>query len=380
MKKGLLIGLALILVPLIAFGVTKSQDTIYLAKDEVVNDNYFTYGNTITIDGTVNGDLMAFGNSVTVNGYVLGDVIAGGTTVTINGDVGGNIRVAGNTVEINSKVERNVNAFGSSVTLGKDASVGWSFISGAGTTDLRGTVTGNVQSYGGDILLGNSIGNNTIITLDPESTLTVISSAVLDGDLTYSGENDADIDSGATITGEILHKISTEGVQKATNFLNSYWLLFKLIGLFAILFAGVIIVSFFPNKLRHLLDISRATPATTLLSGILTLLLTPLLIIILFISLIGVPVGLILTAFYMIAIYLSTVIVGSLIGQYVFRLFKKDTASRSSLFWSMMLGVTIFYAVANVPIIGWLIGLIGAIWGLGTIVEHIRQHRGHSHE
>ncbi|MFC1687462.1 hypothetical protein ACFL0L_02690 [Patescibacteria group bacterium] len=380
MKKGLLIALALILVPLIAFGVTKSQDTIYLAEDEIVNDNYFTYGNTITIDGTVNGDLIAFGNSITVNGAVLGDVIAGATTITINGDVGGNIRAAGNTVEINSKVERNVNAFGSSVTLGKDASIGWSFISGAGTTNVRGEVAGNVQSYGGDILIGNSIGNNVIITLDPESTLTVISSAVISGDLTYSGENEADIDSGATITGETIHKISTEGVQKATSFLSSYLLLFKLIGLFAILFAGVIIVSFFPNKLRKLLDISRTTPATTLLSGILTLLLTPLLIVILLVSLIGVPVGLILTAFYVIAIYLSTVIVGSLVGQYILQLFKKDTASRSSLFWSMMLGTTIFYAATNTPIIGWLIGFIGTIWGLGTIVEHVRRHRGQVHE
>ena len=52
----------------------RGGDQIVIGRDEVVADDLYLVGNTVTIDGTVKGDLVAFASQVTINGTVEGDV------------------------------------------------------------------------------------------------------------------------------------------------------------------------------------------------------------------------------------------------------------------------------------------------------------------
>ena len=376
MKRALIIAFAVLFIPLVAFGVTKGQQNIYVGEDEIVNDNYYAFGNTVTIDGIINGDLFAFGKSVTVNGDVIGDVIAGGDTITLNGIVEGNIRVAGSNVDINSQVTRNVHAFGGAVTIGSNSDIGWTLTTGATAVDIRGTIHGNVLGYGGNFLVGANISNNATFTYDTESVLTILDSTTINGDLTYTSEQTADIEQGATIEGQTVHQIPTPSVQRTGLYLGSLWFVFKLVALFALLFAGVLVISLFPKELIGVIGVSKARPAKSLLTGLITVIVTPFAILILFISLIGIPVGLIMLALYLIILFLVKIVIGTLIGQSIIRLFKKNSSETPPLIWPMLLGTTLFYAVTNIPFIGWLLGMVGVIWGFGAIVEHIRESRG----
>ena len=50
-----------ILVPAASAFDGRSGDTVVIGKDEVINDDLFVGGNTVTVDGTVNGDLRRDG-------------------------------------------------------------------------------------------------------------------------------------------------------------------------------------------------------------------------------------------------------------------------------------------------------------------------------
>ena len=93
MKRRL--GLALMIAFIVAligapaaFAADFRTDTsISIGDDEVINDDLYLLGTNVTIDGTVNGDVFAAGNSLTVNGTVNGNVYLMGQNVTVNGTV-----------------------------------------------------------------------------------------------------------------------------------------------------------------------------------------------------------------------------------------------------------------------------------------------------
>ena len=89
-----------ILVPVASAYDGRGGERVVIGKEEVINDDLFVGGNTVTVDGTVNGDLIAGGQTVIINGKVTGNVIAAGASVTVNGEVGHDVIAAGAAVTI----------------------------------------------------------------------------------------------------------------------------------------------------------------------------------------------------------------------------------------------------------------------------------------
>src|SRR5690606_10429915 len=63
--------------PAEAFELRRSDQTVTVNADEVIDDTLLAFGETIEIHGTVNGDLIAFARRVVVNGRVAGQIITG---------------------------------------------------------------------------------------------------------------------------------------------------------------------------------------------------------------------------------------------------------------------------------------------------------------
>jgi hypothetical protein len=63
--------------------------------------------------------------------------------------------------------------------------------------------------------------------------------------------------------------------------------------------------------------------------------------------------------------YVTKIIIGLLLGQLVFRLFKSEAEGHR--WWPMLLGVLIFVAIAAIPVLGWLARLATVLLGLGAI-------------
>jgi cytoskeletal protein CcmA (bactofilin family) len=379
MKKGLIfltltLTISLLWLPFVSRAEAPAtvQQTIIVPKTETINDNYVRFGNTIIIDGDVQGDVIVGGMSITINGAVAGDVLAAGQTITINGAVAGNVRVIGTTITINGTVGKNVNIAAQSATLSETAKVGWSVSFAAMSFTSDASISGNIYGYGSIVTLNNAINNNVTLQLGENGQATLDQKTVIGGRFQYTGNKSAIIQTGAQIKGQTVHQTWTQEISKTKKFLSTSWMYFRLIQLFGLLLVGTLVVSFFKKTTDSLSDKIRSRPGKTILWGLLYAIATPIVMVLLALTIIGIPLALIITVLYMIVIYISLVLAGTVLGRWLFSILQKNATAqpaKSSLLWAMIIGTCILFLITMTPWIGPLVSFISFLVTLGAIGE-----------
>ena len=346
--KGLIVSLLAILlmtftaVPVLAFDA-RSGDIVTVASGEVIDGDLYVAGGTIIIDGTINGDLIAAGGTITVNSTVNGNIMAAGGTVNINGEVTHAVRVIGGTLNISGTIGRDLLVAGGEFSMASTAEIGGDLLLGAGTARIDGLIKGDINS-GVD-------------------SLTIASTASIQGKLTYISENEANIQSGAQIRGTITHKLPNVKEWLAV----SIGLWGKVIGFLMTLVLGIIIVLLAPRRVKAVTESIRTRPWASLGWGAVILVVTPIAALIVCITIIGLPLGLIALALYTIAIYLTRLFVGLLIGQLIIGAFK-GVETRAALVGALALGLAILSLLKLIPFVGFFFGLATILFGLGAIL------------
>jgi len=368
MSKHISTGLAVILVVvLLTFFISapvmaadlRSQDTVTIASGEVVDDDLYVAGNTVIIDGIVNGDLWAIGNSITVNGEVKGSIVAAGQAVDINGNVGHAARLAGETINISGDITGDLMAFSSATNIASKAKIGGDFLFGAGNVRIDGSVDRDVKGGAREVTVANGVGGNMELTVD---NLTVASTADIQGDLTYTSENEADIQSGAKVGGKTTHNLPE--VKKPAPFSGIGG---KVVGFLMAFVTGLIIILAAPRRSASIADSIRAKPWASLGWGAVILFATPVAAIIVCFTVIGIPVGLIALALYAIAIYISQVFVGLFLGRWIIGRFR-ETESKAIMLAALASGLVILSILRLIPYLDFWIGLAIALFGLGAVL------------
>ncbi|GAI86021.1 unnamed protein product, partial [marine sediment metagenome] len=92
------------------------------------------------------------------------------------------------------------------------------------------------------------------------------------------------------------------------------------------------------------------------------------------ITIIGLPLGLITLALYTIAIYLTQLFVGLLIGQLIIGA-SRGIETRAALVGALALGLAILSLLRLIPYLGSVIGLATVLFGLGAILVSERKLR-----
>jgi len=368
MKKRMFRGLV---VSLVAFMLTfltaapvlaadlRGGDTITVASGEVVDDDLYIAGSTIVIDGTVNGDLWAFGNTITVNGTVNGSMVAIGQTINVNGNVGHALRLAGETINISGNVSGDLIVFGGEANIASKAKVGGDMLFGAGNVRLDGPVEKDVKGSASEVIVANAVGGDVDLTVE---NLTVTSGANVQGNLTYTSENEADIQSGAKVGG-----ITTHNVPEAKKPAPFSGIGGKLIGFLMALVTGLIIILIVPGRSASAADSIRNRPWASLGWGAVVLFSTPIAAILVCFTVIGIPAGLIALVLYAIAIYISQVFVGLFIGRLIIGRFR-GMESKAIMVGALALGLVILSLLMWIPYLGFWIGLAVALFGLGAVL------------
>lgn len=360
---GIVLGIFLVPLSAHALGVA-AEESVTLAADEIIDDNYFAAGNSVTIDGTVNGDVYAFGTVITINGTIGGDLISGGTRIEINGEVKGNLRAGATTIQINAPIGKNVTVAGATIALNSDSSVGWSFIGAGQTIKFDGPIGGNVNVAGDSITVNAPIGGNTDVTIGEQGHVALGEKARLDGDLTYRGTKAAQISADAVIRGATVHRELNANINFDKSFFTRAWIFLKLVSLFGTLLVGTILVSvagaWTEEQTKKMLE----KPGLQCMWGLIILIVVPIAVVILMLTLIGIPLGVVVLGMYFLALYLAKIFVGIIIGNYILR---QNEAKPFPLIWRMMLGTTVVVLIVNIPVIGWLCSLGVTIWFLGSL-------------
>lgn len=369
MIRKLLRWLCVLLVVILLIGLfpvtvnafeTRSGGTVTVSPGELVDGDLYLAGSTMIVDGTVNGDIFAAGQTLTINGPVNGGVIFFGQTITVNGNVTGGVRSFGQSVIINGSVGRDLMVGGSDVTIGSNGLVGGDAALGVSNALVNGRVRGNVRGSAAETLIAGQVEGNVDLNV---GTLTVASGAVIAGSLNYRSSRDAVIQPGATIGG-------TMNRNEPAPF-RTFWRVASvagfLFGFLTLFLLGLIIILLAAGKVGAMADAIQYSPWRSLGWGAIILFATPIAAVIVMITVVGIPLGLIALFLYALAVYLSSIPVALLIGRLIIP-HDRLNESRGQMIGALALGLVLLLLLRLVPYIGWIIGLATVLFGLGSLI------------
>lgn len=356
-------------VPIVEAAEFGGGDNFSLEEGKVIRDSLYVGAGTVVIRGTVEDDLIVGGGTITIEGDVQGDVMIGGGTITINGNVGDDVRIGGGLIAVNGKVGGDLIAGGGSIATSKDSTVSSDLLVSGGTVHSAGIVNGDAKISAGNLQISGTIkGNVESVT---EEAPVISSTASIGGNFKYTSEDEAEIKEGANIEGEVNHLLPKVTAKKPERgalaaVLLGIGLAWKAIFLAAMFIAGVVLTVLLPKWSMKAANNVSVKPWLSLGWGFLLLIATPVAALILSITIIGLPLGIMIGALYGASLYISWIIVGRYAGSKIIGLFLKE--GEPSPYWSLALGLFILALVMLIPIVSIFAYFIFVIAGLGAAV------------
>jgi len=356
---------AIAAVPVMAADL-RGAETITVASGEVINGDMYLAAGDITINGTVNGDIWAAARTITINGTINGSITAGAQTISVNGTIARSARIAGQALIVSGSIKTDLLAFGATLDITEKAKVGSDLIFGSSTARIAGQIDGNISGGSSDITLSNGVGGN--IKLGVEK-LTITSTASIKGNLEYMSQAAAHIQEGARITGKVTQTIpEPEGKAAKRTATVASTIIWKLLSFIMALVAGIVIIFTIRGKIISMADVIKTNPLSSLGWGALILFVTPIAAIVVCFTVIGLPVGIISLVLYGIAIYLSQIPVALCIGRLIFSR-SREIDSGGMMVGTLATGLAILALLRLIPVIGFLVSLGTALFGLGSLVS-----------
>jgi len=349
------------------------NNMVYVGPDEVIESNFYKAGNMVEVAGTVNGDLFVAGNMINVTGKIEGDIFAVGSMIKINDQVEGNVRVLGSNVEIAGKIARNVSAIGGNVVINPGTHIGWGAQLAGGNVEIRGRMNRSAEVMAGNLIIAGEVVGDVKAPIGDKNQnngkLAVYPGAMVGGNLKYTAKDKAAIEQGAKINGQVIHNLPDYQAAKikagALGAMGLSWMLAKLVHLFGLIVIGFLLVGMVPKVAEKMNDLMVKKFWPNLGWGLIWFLLTPIVCLILMLTLIGLPLALLTMAIYLISLCIVKVYAGLALGKYIIEAFGKK---KPNMMWSMVLGVFVLMVLKSIPFVGWIIGLIFTWWGIGAMI------------
>lgn len=347
-----------------ASGMQTGKD-VYVGADQITDGTAYLAGQTVTMAGTVHGDLFCAGQTVEITGTVDGDVICAAQQLSVKGAVGGDIRVAGQYVGIESKIAGSATVFGQIVSLGSQSTVGTDLTLGAQKATLSGSIGQDVTGGADSLTIAGTVGRTATVYVDQLKLTSTAKTAAI----TYTSYNDATIEQGATITGAAVRNQpvvtpQTEGPSpvQAKLFALAYWVASMLV-------VGLAVMLFKPSLLPGTASRVSAEPVAVFGWGLLGLLATPIIIFALLVTFIGVPLGIVVGAVWVIALALAGPLVAHAIGRPLLGLISFKGAEGWQQFLGLLLGLAVIALLSLVPFIGGFAVMLAVIMGIGSLLS-----------
>lgn len=358
----------LFLAPVKAVGA-KEQKIVHIKANEIVAQNIYTFANEIIVDGSINGDLMAIAEKITINGKIEGDLIALAQEININGSIDGNVRIAGENFQLSSSIYRNLNVLAGNISLKESSRIFWDASLAGNNISARGKIDGSLKALAKNITISGEIGENADIRLrtDKKAVNSLnFSGAIINGNLNYRSNNLAEISSSSKITGEIRPQLIPMTKNNYVPKISWGGLIYKIIS--ALIF-GFLIIVFGRKHLDGLFKIIKTESKKLIMPALVMFFGSPLAAIIIFVSIIGIPLSLTIIALWLILQYLAKILIMIFGGQLLIKFFRKEKSFHIA--WALVVGVIISYLLFSLPFIGGLLSLLASLAGLGALYLYV---------
>lgn len=350
-----------------------------VAAHELGND-HFVFGCPVRIDQPVSGDLITAGCSVDVDAPVAGDAVAAGGRLRLSAPVAQNVYAAGGRLVIEAAVGRNLRIAGGQVELGPKASVAGNVTAAGGQVVLRGAVKGAVSLNGGQLTIdapvdGDVESNAGHLRLGPN--------ARIGGTLRYRSNEDLERDPAAQVAGRVeqlplpvRRGASAAGAGGAREHEAAHTRdagrrvgpgVFWTLGLMAL---AATLVAALPVPSRRVAEAWRTRFGWSLLWGFIALVCIPVAVLILLVSLVGIPIGLLGALLYVALLLLGYVASGIALGQWGLARWRAAEGERRGWRIGAALAALLLLALlGRVPYFGGFVALMAVVAGMGAIVQ-----------
>jgi cytoskeletal protein CcmA (bactofilin family) len=328
--------------------------------DQVAEDQYIA-GGFVKVLEKIEGDAVLAGGVVNVSSSVSGDVLAAGGFVIITADTGDDVRSAGGSVAIVGNVGNDLVAAGGLVTIDAKSTVGGRAWLSGNVVNVDGNVKRDLSVNGGRVTLTGAIGGDVEIYAD---SIEIEPGAVISGSVTYSSPQEAVVHEGAVIEGAVNRKQFDPGDIETWSSGISGSIKFYL----SLALSAIVLFLVCPRTSVRAVRPLQDSALKSLGIGILVSFATPLIALALLISGVGVPLGLIALALFLLALVGGLLVAIIWIGDVIFRLLGQnpDTSKWMRLL-SIVSAAVALLIIDLIPYVGGLVYFAVLLLGFGAV-------------
>ena len=326
-----------------------------------INSFHATSGDNVKVNDTINGDSAIAGNIIDMLGNIDGIGFMAGQTINLDGDLEYGF-LAGQDININGNVSKNIYAAGSTINFSKDANVGRDIFIAGKTVNLDGTLDRNVNISAEKVIINKGTIINGNISINTQN-LIIQKDVVIKGKLEYNKDAENKINKDVSI-GKIIKK----DVQEAPK-VDTKAMLISILNMVVVFLVITIIIPNTFNKVENLYK-KNNNYLKSIGIGLLILICTPIISLILLVSNIGMYLGVILALLYVIALFLSCIFAGFILGKLLFVNLMKLNINN---YLAGIMGIVLLKLLMLIPIFGTILGLIAITIGLTTIWNIIQK-------
>jgi hypothetical protein len=319
----------------------------------------------------VYNDLLLAGGTVYINGYVADDIRCAGGELHILKSIGGDLVIAGGKVDI----AKQVFVAGGLMTSGGDVvlngTINSDVRSNAGTFTFNGKANRNFNCRSEKLIINGTVTGNSVLAA---RQITIGNNASLNNNVRYwTGHGNFDfkqsIKSGNAVYDPSL-KLKTKSwyyLGQAT-MLGFFWYLGSV-------FIFILLIQYlFGRTIKKAGDNLSGSIFKSLGWGFIFFIGVPILVLLLLITIIGIPVGLMLMFSYIALIVLATIITSLVSANWYNNRFQMNWG-----FWQTVLTALGMFILLKIitftPFLGWLFMLVIAATAFGSILRNINWRR-----
>ncbi len=297
--------------------------------------------------GNFEGANFLFGNRITLGKEEEkpGGFAVAGANLDLAGQVQGEMKAAGANINHSGKVQGALTVVGANV-------------------NLAGQYHGKVRAAAANLILAGTFDGPVVAIA---AKITVTSTAVLKGDLIYRAAV-LDRQVGSQIMGKVAKReirYHPEWIEKGKKALAALGLILWILSIPALIIIGTFLHYLFPRGTDGIVATISESPWKNVGVGLVFLVVTPVGILIAFLTIVGIPAGIIAGLVYGMLLYISRIFVAVWIGRKIIPFFRETL--RTSFFWPLAVGTIVLALLCWIPVFGWLLRLFFLLLSLGAM-------------
>lgn len=306
-----------------------AEDSVTISDSETVNGNAFVIANTVTVNGQIGGDLFVIADTLNIDGgQIYGNVFALANNITLNGLIYDLYGICDNLIMSYDGIAY------------RDLKVN------CDTASLNGVVGKNVNIQAG-------------------KSLNIESDCIIYGDLNYTTNNEISVPDGI-VTGTVnFEKIS---VQKTTDSVWNY-VFSALYVLVFTLIIWLLMSKLAPKFYGKINNMPTKKMLISMLVGLVTIIVVPLVALLLMITVIGIPVAFALIAVFALVVAISFAIATIGISNKLAN--KAKSLAKFNNLFAVIIVTLVLWALTKIPYVGAVISFLLVLCGLGMFISSI---------